>query len=326
MGIIFLGLVMWILGGWNTDNGDFSNYEAMFTYDIVNMTTSNTPDYGFFLILELFKLLGLSFIQARIVIFLIYVITLSYASLKLSRKPFVVLLLYFITFFFRDVITLRNTIALIFLIHAIVIILDDNTNYKKTKFCILNFIAVTIHISFIIYFLILLVDKKVNLKIIAISSIMLAFVSNPILSIFSGYIISDENGQMQNKVDGMLGSSSYVSLIICSITVIFSVLLCLEAKGLMKKREYVDYKVRLITNMNVVLMVILIMTSLSMTFIRVYYNILLFDMILISNVIIFNKKYTPLQLVWFLWIFLWSFIMSNVSLNFTRILTHNLLI
>lgn len=317
---------MWILGGWNTDNGDFSNYEAMFTYDIVNMTTSNTPDYGFFLILELFKLLGLSFIQARIVIFLIYVITLSYASLKLSRKPFVVLLLYFITFFFRDVITLRNTIALIFLIHAIVIILDEKAKYKKIKFCILNFIAVTIHISFIIYFLLLLVDKKLNLKIIAISSIMLTFVSKPILTLFSGYIISDENGQMQNKVEGMLGSSSYFSPIICSITVILSVLLCLEANKLIKKRGYVDKKAHLITNMNAVLMVILIMTSLSMTFIRVYYNILLFDMILISNVMIFNKKYTPLQLVWVCWIFLWSFIMSNVSLNFTRILTHNLLI
>ena len=149
---------MWIIGGWNTDNGDFGNYEEMYNNDFLAMTLSSTPDYGFFLVLELFKTFGFTLIQARIFIYLVFILTLSYVIFKFCRRPVLALFLYFVVFYFRDVITLRNTVAMIFLLIGIVYLISENTKYKKIKYSVCILIASTIHISFLFYFILLFCD------------------------------------------------------------------------------------------------------------------------------------------------------------------------
>lgn len=319
-GIIFI--IMWIIGGWNTDNGDFSNYEEMYTYDILAMTTSNTPDYGFFLILEGFKLLDLSLIQARIVIYFIFLTTLSFLIFKLSKRPILVVLLYFLTLYFRDVILLRNTVAMIFLYIGIYFYISQEYKHRKIIFFFMVLIATTIHISFLFYLVVLLADKNIKFGWIAWGSILLAFIGKPILSLFSSYIVSEENGQLQQKVGSMLESGSYFSLIICTIVVLLSVYMCKEAYRIVKIKSIVSCKA--ILDINVIMSCILVLTSVTMSFIRMFYNILFFDYILVSNALFYRKKISFVQILWFVWIYLWAFWMSNVSSNFSRILANNL--
>ena len=320
-----LAIVMWIIGGWNTDNGDFSNYEQMYENDFLAMTLSTTPDYGFFLILELFKSFGFTLIQARIVIFFIFVLTLSYTIFKLCRKPVLALFLYFIVFYFRDVITLRNTVAMVFLLIGIVNLMQENIKYRKLKYTALVLLASSIHITFLFYLILLLKDVKINVKLYAIGAIILSFLGKPILEMLSSYLVADENGQTQAKIEGLLSSGSYVSLVICSITILLSVYMCMQSYKYLQEREgsMISFDVYKI---NVLMISLIILTSVSMSFIRLFYNVLLFDIIIMSNVISFKKKMDPVMLFWFIWIYLWAFWMSNVSVNFTKILSNNSLL
>ena len=316
---ILISLIMWVIGGWNTDNGDFSNYEEMYTYDILAMTVSNTPDYGFYLIFEVFKIFGFSLIQARIVIYLVFLITLGIVILRLCRRPVLVLLLYFLVFYFRDVILLRNTTAMIFLLIGMKFYLSEKIKYKKIILSIFILIASTVHISFVFYFIILFADKKIRFSWIACGSIILAFIGKPIFGLLFKNLVSEENGQLQQKADTLMESGSYVSLVICSITVILSVLMCREAYRKMKS----DNLSKSVFNINVIMTVILILTSISMSFIRMFYNLLIFDMVLMFNMASKQKSFSILQIIWILWIYLWSFWMSNVVSNFGRILANN---
>jgi len=320
-----VAFLMWIIGGWNTDNGDFSNYEGMYDNDILAMTLSTTPDYGFFLVLDLFKSMGLSLVQARIVIYFIFITTLSIAILKYCRRPVLALFLYFLVFYFRDVITLRNTVAMIFLLIGILFLISDTCKYRKIKYAICILVASTIHISFLFYFILLFIDLRINVKLYALAAIVLSFLGKPILGVLSSHLISEENGQAQAKVDGLIASGSYFSLIICGITIFLSVYICkLAYKYLRGKKDVLPSNA--IYKINLIMICLIIMTSVSMTFIRVFYNVLLFDMIVMINVISYKKRLDFIPMCWFLWVYIWAFWMSNVSNNFVRILSNNLLL
>lgn len=323
--IALLGAIMWILGGWNTDNGDFSNYEEMYTNDFLMMTLSSTPDYGFFLILELFKNIGFTLIQFRIVIYLVFILLLIYTTLKFCRRPLLVFFIYFLISFFRDVITLRNTVAMIFLIIGIMFLMSEKMKYKKFKFSVCILLSSSIHISFLFYFVLLFYDFKINIRLYALGAVILSFMGKPILEMLSSYVISDDNGQAQSKVENLLSSGSYASLIICSITILLTVYMCKQSYSYLVKREdnllnYTIYRI------NVALLCLIVLTSISMLFIRLFYNVLLFDLIIMANVVSYKKKLDVVAAFWLLWIYVWMFWMSNVPNNVFRILSNNLLL
>ena len=120
-----------------------------------------------------------------------------------------------------------------------------------------------------------------------------------------------------------MASGSYVSLIICSITVFLSVYMCKQAyKYLREKNNNISSET--IYKINIIMISLIIMTSISMTFIRVFYNVLLFDMIVMINVFSYKKRLDFIPMCWLLWLYVWAFWMSNVSMNFSRILSNNL--
>lgn len=320
-----LGSIMWLIGGWNTDNGDFSNYEEMYSNDFLAMTLSSTPDYGFFLILEFFNNIGFTLIQARIIIYLVFILTLGITALKLCKRPLLVFFLYFVISFFRDVITLRNTVAMIFLIIGILFLLSDNIKYRKLKYSICVLLASSIHITFLFYFVLLIYDFKINIKIYTLGAVVLSLLGKPILEMLSSYFISEDNGQTHDKVENLLSSGSYASLIICCITILFTIYMCKQSYLYLIKKDahilnYTIYRI------NVSMLCLIVLTSVSMLFIRLFYNILLFDLIIMANAISYRKKLDVITVCWLLWIYLWMFWMTNVPNNVLRILTNNILI
>lgn len=150
----FLALCI-ITWGLNTYNGDYRAYERFYNEIISFENLIDSPiEAGFYVLCLIGKqILGLSFQQFVFFIALITMIGLWIIVIHISKYPAMVMGLYFISPFFPcDINQMRNTIAELFIILAMHIMINKG-NLKK--YIVLIFIATLFHISSIFYLLFL---------------------------------------------------------------------------------------------------------------------------------------------------------------------------
>lgn len=332
--LVYLAIlaVLWILSGWNTKNGDLDNYELMYSYQFSADLKENL-DVGFNYILSVFNDMGCTFAQFHIYIYLIYIGFIGWFIYSYSRKPLIGLATYALLFFFRDCITLRNTLAAAFLIAALLIYTNNQIKTRKVWFTVLILVASSIHVSFLLLLGLLFSGMKINYKWVFIGGLVFAYASHSILGAFVSLDIFSDNTGFQNKYDDYMSSSSWFSPIFVATTLLGNYIV---TKRTLELREInddsiEDQRLKHLLDISSILFVIIVFSSISMTVMRYFYNFFMF-----SNVFLYNRLYCEglpwsnklkharimyWGFVW--WVFFWLVYMSNISMNIPIILHNN---
>lgn len=331
---------LWIIAGWNTYNWDWDPYVLLYenSADISQMSFLTTLDFGYAYIGYFFNLIGLTFIQYRQILYLIFLSFIFIYICKESNRPILVSILYICCMYFRDIILCRNTIAMIFLYVGLHFLLS-NKPQSKILFVIFITIASTIHISFVFYFFLLLKDKSVNFYILFVitmaSSMIACFIFTHVLalSIFS------EIDAMQEKGEDYLANNSLVSWIFCGFYYMLTYFtlhsvkkkICVENRGpicIVNKESTYLFNISNALKIFTWSLPILAFTIINMQFARLYYNLFLFLTICIINETrrICNSQTSLIIFTWVLLHFVWQILMSGVKPQISIILENNLLL
>ena len=273
-------LLMWIISGWNTYNYDIENYIRYYNRNFNELSILDLADPGFNFINKTFNNFNISFESYHIIIYGIILLYLLLQIWKRSYKPVLIVFVYIFTSYFADIIQIRNFIALLFLYLGLFSLIDSNEEYPKVKFLICNLLASSIHISFVFYFLFLLVDIKIKPSIIIFSSVVLSVAGHKFLTLLSSITYIAENEFLTDRAAGYLETSSIWSVIICTCQYLVHFIVCRRMVGsTCQPNVNSTYFMRLTTYLSV----LIIMTSINMTFFRLFRNLLLFSSIYIIN-------------------------------------------
>lgn len=165
---IFRGLpliLMWVLMGLNTSNPDFINYE--FTYYLAqNMQFTEDPEIGYLLLEKIGNILGLTFIQFRMITYAIFLMVLFKQISKLTTKYYFVTLFYASYLLFIDTTQMRNFFAMVIVVTAIKYL--TSKEYDLAKFVIIILIASSFHITSLAYLLLVFLHNKKSRNIIKV--------------------------------------------------------------------------------------------------------------------------------------------------------------
>lgn len=329
---IFLLLILWIISGWNTKNGDLDNYETLYGYNFSSDLLENL-DVGFMYILSVFKDFDFSFQQFHIYIYLFYIGFIGWFIYNFSKRPILALSIYILLFFFRDCITLRNSLADIFLLLGLYAYTDKNLKFRNIYYILGILLAGSIHISFLAFLILLFCDIKIEYKWTLGLSLILAYAAHGILaSIVSVGALSNNVG-FQNKYQDYLESSSWFTPIMASITLLLNYFLIKKSLNIKEnnERSVEDFRMQKLLNISNILFSIIIFTSISMVSMRYFYNFFMFAYIFIYNRLYcenihFCKKLKQARILFLLsilWVFLWLVCFSNISANIPVILSNN---
>lgn len=325
-------LILWVISGWNTKNADLDNYILMYSNNF-SLDIKENLDVGFMYILSIFNDIGYTFDQFHICIYLLYLAFIGWYIYRYSGKPIVGLTTYVFLFFFRDCITLRNSLAAAFFIAALIIYTNNEIKSRKIWFAILILIASSIHISFLVLFGLLFSSMKINYKWVFIGGLFFAFASHSILGAFISMDFFSDNSEFQNKYDDYMSSSSWFSTIVISATLLANYIVTKKTLELVEfnKNDINHLRLKHLLEISSILFVIIVFSSISMTVMRFYYNYFMFANIFLYNRLYceglpVNNKLKKIRLmywgfVW--WIFYWLVYMSNISLNIPIILQYN---
>lgn len=160
-------LFMWSLWGWNTWNGDYDAYKAIYQDSITRFNTQGN-EIGYVLLNGAFLAMGFEFQGFMIIFSLIVLSIVLFFTLRYSKYPALFSALYFIIFI-MEYVFMRN-----YLVHSIMLLAFflsfKKVNYHKLFFSLITILSVTIHSTAILFFLFIpaLKETIVSFKKIAL--------------------------------------------------------------------------------------------------------------------------------------------------------------
>lgn len=149
--IITIGIfaLMWILFGWNSNNGDYEAYEKIYDSSFLSLVNENY-EIGYRLLCVGGNIIGLEFQEFLIVIAAIILSLWLKFILQHAIYPALVSLLFFWFFFPLDYVLLRNFLAFAIVLQGVASLIKE-AKFKYIKFTIFVIIAYTIHSSSVFY-------------------------------------------------------------------------------------------------------------------------------------------------------------------------------
>lgn len=279
-------LLMFILMAYSYGNADFSTYEMYFRIYGSDLSLSVLLlNNGLFKVLcALFTRIGLNYYHL-----LIFLTAVGFYNLHTTAKKFIdykciVFGLYFIYPFVMDITQVRNFVAMSFLLKGCSYLIDDdNDKIGIAPFIICNVISSLFHITFVFYFVLLLIKviNKKNLKYFA-----------PIL--LAGEIVIF--GQLQNIISILTNIektefyfSKHIELVTLIIVVLYylAVLFIVSSvSGLYPEKKWLSNIVKI----NLMLVLSLPVIYYSFEFIRLYRNIFFLNYIAVGYLLERNLK------------------------------------
>ncbi len=148
--IIAIAIIIIVLMAFNSDNPDYANYLSRY-----NRQDFGGMEGGFGVINRLFYKLGFSFIQFRAFVYIIGSAAIFYSINKITLNLRFVVVAYLLVIMSMDAIQLRNYIASVIIIFAMPYLLRRNIK-SDIIFAIFCLASMTIHVSSIYYFLLLI--------------------------------------------------------------------------------------------------------------------------------------------------------------------------
>ncbi|MDR2306760.1 MAG: EpsG family protein [Paucimonas sp.] len=147
--------VMWLLFGWNAWNGDRDGYELYYTREISEWGVE--VGYGYLNVLG--NQLGLGF-QAFQIAFAALTLGLLWRYLLVqTRAPFLSLLMYALCFFALDYVLLRNFLAFVIILQALVCLFRGGLG-GRFMYVLLILLATTVHQSSFVYLALVIVPLQ----------------------------------------------------------------------------------------------------------------------------------------------------------------------
>ena len=342
--ILFLSfiIIFLLMSGYRNTSG-YTNDLLYFEIEYNNIINGlgSSYEFGYILLMKIGSIFTQDFYTFRSIIIGILLLFLFKTIRKWAPSPHYVIALFCSYLVILSAIQFRYFIALVIFLIGLNILLFSNYRFKKMIFSYFILIASTIHLSFLLYFVFLLISKisrgSNKEKIIA----SLTFVFCFIIFLNNNQIpgLSQVLGLIDNyKAQVYLNQTTNYGFIYPFILHLSSILLSFWALKLTIKSQD-NEAIPLVKNVykiNLLVVLFFPFFMLQLTFYRLARNILLvnyliFSQIIISKKIHYTKRYLFAFLVWnsvVLWVFidliittpfdglLAPFFTENIYLNF----------
>lgn len=318
-------ILLLILFCLNTDNADRGIYEnRLENYEYLTGLT----EPGYYLWMSLFNNLHWDLQLQYVIVGLLYLSSLFYIVPKLSKIPNIVIGYYMIAIFFLDVVQLRATTSLIFVLWAFYRLLT----ISDIKRSILSFITLVImgalfHSSalfFLVFAIIKIQNRKRLITIVIIGFAILLIVQYSLINYLGAILSVSDKIEAINQSDRYEGNNANLIVILLLIGMLFVYWSLFFLYG--KKFEINSLTVAK-NNIGIVLLLIIPLVSFSADFRRIYFAISPFLVATITNWM--NKRngfiIRALILIWG-GMFFYRFVMhGNYDAVFVPIMNENMI-
>ncbi len=344
--------------GLNANSPDYSNYERMFY--MADTSEYAEIEIGYRLFCIIFRNIGLSYQQFRMVLAFIYIILAYKIAIRMTNNVNFALSLFLICPFLSQISGLRFSLAALIVCNSIPNLLE---NGKKglTKYTVGILIAALFHYSTLFYLVFIYARKKFSIKkLLVVLSIMVvlallikntSFILSIVQSItsnsrFSQWLsMADSSVVIHLNLTGIFANAFFIVGMFFLSKIVVSVLIkndsinqsslskidqqCRRSGGLlMKDRRAFD----LIINMNLLALLIIPGFIITSEYIRLFYGILMFNYCVFAeaakgNIFSRKLKYALISPTAVLWtaLILWFYTYQFTSHDVFAALTGNLL-
>lgn len=293
---ILLLAFMFLLMAYSYGNADYSTYEMYFKIygnDIsVSVLLLNN---GLFKILcAIFTKLGLTYRELLIFMTLVGFINLYTVANKFLTNKNLVFAMYFIYPFLMDITQIRNFVAMTFLIKGCVYLIKEEKMIKGCiMFCVYDIIASLFHITFVFYFVLLLVKfiNKDNFKYFAPVLLFIEIILFNVAQSFIAILTNIEKTEFYFNENIDIGT-----LIIIIIYFICNILIMSNISCRLKNELWVSeiYKI------NFMMLLTIPVIYHSFEFVRLYRNIFFLNYVAIAYLcqVKFRRNKIKKQIIW----------------------------
>lgn len=296
--VIILTVCIWIIAGWNYYNSDYENYRIYYDVKLFDRLAFGELDFGYHYFSYIFYILGFDFESFRIAVYGLCLFFISYYCLRWSKVPVFCLLFYIAFHFLRDVVQTRNFIASIFILFAIQCLLYDEYKYKILLF-VLVMVAYSIHMSFVLYLIFCLPNmlRKISYFKFLFVCVCCSFIASTLMSHFSSFL---NIGLLSEKVANYLSYAPVWSVVLSSLLAIVNGIVLKYYLYRLKMTPVGNSYIRnvslsrfmdVVVIVNIASCIFVLFSSVNFSFYgRLFGNILLVNIICISNIVYFLKQ------------------------------------
>lgn len=260
-----------ILFCFNTDNADRGIYEYRLT-EYENLTGITEP--GYYLLMSVFNLLHLDIQIQYVITGLLYLTSLFYIITKISKNPNIVIGYYMFAVFFLDVVQLRATTSLIFVLWALYYLLTiEDTKKSVIIFLLLIFASALFHSSSLFFgvFALIKIKSRKNLIIYVLICFVILSVAEMFFISYIGNALSvTDKIEAISQSDKYKGNNANIVAIVLLIGMLSAYLILYSLYG----KRYDKYK-NIITRNNIPILLLLVipLISFSADFRRIYFAV-----------------------------------------------------
>lgn len=272
--LIFLAIV----SIFNDTVADISIYETRY---YMYESLASISEIGFTYIEHICHAVKLSFFQFRALIIIIFLINVRWFVFKYSSYPSFVIALYSLFSYCIDVVQLRNSLAMIFIIHAMDVLIGSKDRFWILKYFTLVMVATTIHFTSIFY-LLLVVARFVNITKVSIiilssyvSSVLLFSRQNILIKLMSFFISEDRIYIVLDFASRYYFSrivNYQLGVVFCTVLIVLYLSLVIKRTTLRNKEAKMDFYV--LRNIELLSLYILPLMFLSIDIYRIPRNLL----------------------------------------------------
>ncbi len=152
-----ISLSLWLLYAFNFHNGDYDAYEAYYN---TRALSDWGIEIGFGFLMYISKVMGLTYSMFQVIIATISVFLIYRFSMKISKKPALLLSLYALTYFPLDYVLMRNFLAFAIFLNFFLPRLMDLNASNNALIPIKISICALFHQTSVFFYLFALASKK----------------------------------------------------------------------------------------------------------------------------------------------------------------------
>lgn len=291
--IVFLAmlLLIWLMLGWSSENADYMTYLKRFSnFELYAVYTEAL----YTLLMRWGNNSGLTYQQFLPLLMLTYVGVICFITKNKSKAPAFTLALYMIFPACMEAVQVRYTLASAFVLLGCYFLFNKEDRYGEAKFSLLVILAMLIHLSTIVFFLLLL-EKRLNTRSTILYTISISIAIYLSRMSFVINLLSKLPG-MADKISRVLAGSAnryttlFVIEIACHCLVSFSFFMFLSYKLKKWSTEYqpeldISY-INTIQKVNIISLVILPLLFYSADFYRIQQTLSLLNYCALSYYVV----------------------------------------
>lgn len=284
---IFLIVFLWVLFAFQYGNADYFSYENMYQHFAVYDTSNSFSNIGYKILCRVFFSFGIKYDQFLVIEATVGLLIIAYVIFKNCKYPGIVLVLYTIYPYIMDTVQIRNFLAESIILLGISLYINqaEFRGYIHMGICLV--IASLIHVSALVYLVLLLIPalKKKYLKIIIGFAVVFEFVLIAYIKEFVAIM------QLGDHV------SSYFYKSISPFTAVFLTLYFISAAAILncvqnislRNNQYTKWNA-VVSRVNILMLPFIPLCFVTNDFQRIYRNVFVLSYIAVVNLYYSGNK------------------------------------